>query len=99
LRRTKKLVLPVCWLIGLAVAAVSSTHALNYIGHPRSYFFFDTLLPVALTWFACRHSETNAMTTLIGKNVEVIVFLPRPSLARVALSTRRYTWRNGKPMR
>jgi hypothetical protein len=42
------IVLLVCWLIGLAVAAVSSTHALNYIGHPRSYFFFDTLLPVAL---------------------------------------------------
>ena len=38
----------VCWLLGLAFAAVSSTHALNYIGHPRSYFFFDTLLPVAL---------------------------------------------------
>ena len=25
-----------------------ATHALIYIGHPRSYFFFDTLLPVAL---------------------------------------------------
>jgi len=42
------IVLPVCWLIGLAFAAISSTHALNYIGHPTSYFFFDTLLPVAL---------------------------------------------------
>jgi hypothetical protein len=42
------LILLVCWLIGLASAAVSSTHALIYIGHPRSYFFFDTLLPVVL---------------------------------------------------
>jgi hypothetical protein len=42
------LTLLVCWLIGLASAAVSSTHALIYIGHPRSYFFFDTLLPVAI---------------------------------------------------
>jgi len=48
LSRTKMIVLPVCWLIGLAFAAISSTHALIYIGHPRSYFFFDTLLPVAL---------------------------------------------------
>lgn len=48
LRRMKTIVLPVCWLIGLAFAAVSSAHALNYIGHPRSYFFFDTLLPVTL---------------------------------------------------
>lgn len=48
LSRTKILILLVCWLIGLASAAVSSTHALIYIGHPRSYFFFDTLLPVAL---------------------------------------------------
>lgn len=48
LSRTKMIVLPVCWLIGLAFAAVSSTHGLNYIGHPRSYFFFDTLLPVTL---------------------------------------------------
>lgn len=46
--RTKILILLVCWLIGLASAAVSSTHALIYVGHPRSYFFFDTLLPVAL---------------------------------------------------
>lgn len=38
----------VCWLIGLALAAVSSTHALVYIGHPRLYFFFDTLLPLIL---------------------------------------------------
>ena len=38
----------VFWLIGLALAAVSATHALIYIGHPRSYFFFDTLIPVAL---------------------------------------------------
>ena len=48
LSRTKMIVLLVCWLIGLAFAAVSATHALNYIGHPRSYFYFDTLLPVAL---------------------------------------------------
>ena len=48
LSRTKIMGLFVCWLIGLAFAAVSSTHALNYIGHPRSYFFFDTLLPVSL---------------------------------------------------
>lgn len=46
--RTKIMGLVVCWLIGLAFAAVSATHALNYIGHPRSYFFFDTLLPVTL---------------------------------------------------
>ena len=48
LSRTQLIVLLVCWLIGLAFAAVSATHALSYIGHPRSYFFFDTLLPVAL---------------------------------------------------
>ncbi len=48
LSRTKMIVLSVCWLIGLAFAAVSATHALNYIGHARSYFFFDTLLPVTL---------------------------------------------------
>ena len=48
LSRTKIMGLFVCWLIGLAFAAVSTTHALNYIGHPRSYFFFDTLLPVTL---------------------------------------------------
>jgi hypothetical protein len=48
LSRTRMIGFLVCWLIGLAFAAVSSTHALNYIGHPRSYFFFDTLLPVAL---------------------------------------------------
>jgi len=48
LSRTQVLILLVCWLLGLASAAVSATHALIYIGHPRSYFFFDTLLPVAL---------------------------------------------------
>jgi len=48
LSRTQVLILLVCWLLGLASAAVSATHALIYIGHPHSYFFFDTLLPVAL---------------------------------------------------
>ena len=48
LSRTRMIGFIVCWLIGLAFAAVSSTHALNYVGHPRSYFFFDTLLPVTL---------------------------------------------------
>ena len=46
--RTRIIILIVCWLIGLAFAAVSATHALFYIGHPRSYFFFDTVFPVAL---------------------------------------------------
>ncbi len=44
----RKVVLSVSWLLGLAVTAVSSTHALNYIGHPSSYFFFDSLLPITI---------------------------------------------------
>jgi hypothetical protein len=47
-KRARKIVLSVCWLLGLAFTAVSSGHALNYIGYPRSYFFFDSLLPLGI---------------------------------------------------
>lgn len=44
----RKIALPVIWLAGLAGAAISSGHALNYVGHPGSYFFFDSLLPILI---------------------------------------------------
>jgi hypothetical protein len=48
LGRLRRIVLPVLWLLGLALTAISSGHALNYIGHPGSYFFFDSLLPILI---------------------------------------------------
>lgn len=44
----RKIALGISWLLGLALTAVSSTHALNYIGHPGSYLFFDSLLPISI---------------------------------------------------